>query len=187
MINLKLKSFNPCSVGQLIQSYRNSFRHAEFVWFQSLFCWTINSKGTVRFILCLSTRRFNPCSVGQLIQSRYYDPQKERWQCFNPCSVGQLIQSFAMCIAYDVANKFQSLFCWTINSKISSTRMGERWHDRFNPCSVGQLIQSFGLSLLCFMAILFQSLFCWTINSKNINNFILFHFASVSILVLLDN
>ncbi len=60
--------------------------------FQSLFCWTINSKLMQKQRLTVREIRFNPCSVGQLIQRATSRDAVPAAICFNPCSVGQLIQ-----------------------------------------------------------------------------------------------
>ena len=73
----------------------------------------------------------------KILQSRADSPS------FNPCSVGQLIQSRIHNEGGTIVPKFQSLFCWTINSKIISPKNTGSMTRGFNPCSVGQLIQSF--------------------------------------------
>ena len=109
-------SFNPCSVGLLIQRLGNE-------------------------IFPKSGMCFNPCSVGLLIQRDYNLFNQIRDRGFNPCSVGLLIQSHSSNAGHHNICLFQSLFCWTINSKSD-------------------------LYLNMLLENTFQSLFCWTINSK---------------------
>ena len=61
---------------------------------------------------------FNPWFVGRLIQSRGPPRIGEALaNCFNPWFVGRLIQRLEFQEERDCLEKFQSLVCWTINSK----------------------------------------------------------------------
>ena len=63
-------------------------------------------------------------------------------RCFNPWFVGRLIQREAEIDEVREYLKFQSLVCWTINSKIITAESLPTLDECFNPWFVGRLIQS---------------------------------------------
>ncbi len=89
------QSFNPCYVGQLIQSQINFENGQLHIQFQSLLCWTINSKGSI-------------------IHMTFDNGEFQSLLCWTINS--KLIFLRIWC----QAKKFQSLLCWTINSKINN-------------------------------------------------------------------
>ncbi len=111
--------FNPCFVGEGIQTEHFGNLFEDLSRFQSLFCWRRDSDVQFDPVLHLTEIGFNPCFVGEGIQTWKNDS-------------GKLFAD----------KKFQSLFCWRRDSDYLEQRKIGYSHSGFNPCFVGEGIQT---------------------------------------------
>ncbi len=185
--------FNPCFVGEGIQTIFGKqawFQPSEF---QSLFCWRRDSDKSIRVFQTLHPKCFNPCFVGEGIQTWL-----DRTEMKIRVAVSILVlleKGFRLNPSVPITPRifsFQSLFCWRRDSDVfrhwliglslpvsilvllekgfrhDQLRRNLIRIDSFNPCFVGEGIQTFDPFGECHYVLLFQSLFCWRRDSDSL-------------------
>ncbi len=156
--------------------------------FQSLLCWTWDSKCFYHTTRCLTTTRFNPCCAGRGIRRIFlYIEKNLNFSGFNPCCAGRGIRSKSKSMSFFQAFEFQSLLCWTWDSKFPNQPVVFENVHCFNPCCAGRGIRSIGFVWFSYgLSTGFQSLLCWTWDSKELQLCLCRQSLRVSILVVLD-